>query len=228
VFDLYNTLVAGSGRDRRRGVARQMGADLGVDPDRFADLMEMSTAERFVGALGDLATTVAAVAVRAGGRPVPAAVRLACTRRMHLARSLLWPSAPTLAALDALRGNGWRLGLISNCSIETPMLWAQTPLAARFGAVAFSCLLHVAKPAPKIYLGLCAQLAVAPTDCVYVGDGDDDELAGAAAVGMTVLRTEEYIHSGATWPPAPIPNLAALADRLLGSDRYGRRLRAGT
>lgn len=40
------------------------------------------------------------------------------------------------------------------------------------------------KPDPAIYLLACRRLGVAPEDCVFVGDGGDRELEGAAAVGM--------------------------------------------
>ncbi len=41
------------------------------------------------------------------------------------------------------------------------------------------------KPDPEIYLRTARQLEVDPADCLFVGDGANDELAGAARVGMT-------------------------------------------
>src|SRR6185369_13855930 len=111
LFDLYDTLVAAGSAAERDAVSRAMGTDLGIDPDRFAAEYEQTRALRFVGALGDLESTVRAIAVR-----------LAATRRLMLTRRLLWPSAATLTALDQLRRGGWRLGLVSNCSSETPEL----------------------------------------------------------------------------------------------------------
>ena len=120
LFDLYNTLVPGGTDTMRHETARLMGADLGIDPDTYADLYQRTYPERFVGAFGDLEATVRTLAAMAGGSPTPSGVRLAATRRMTMIRSLLWPSAATLATLDALRANGWRLGLVSNCTAETP------------------------------------------------------------------------------------------------------------
>jgi FMN phosphatase YigB (HAD superfamily) len=58
----------------------------------------------------------------------------------------------------------------------------------------------VAKPDPAIYLTVCAHLGVAPTECFYVGDGADGELAAAASLGMSVVRTTEH---NDTDPPGP-------------------------
>src|SRR5215475_6016286 len=193
LLDLYNTLVSSGHNQRRDEVNLAMGSDLGVDPpERFAAMFRQTYPQRFLGATGDLEATVRAVALMAGVTPTPAQVRLAAARRRALARDLLWPSPATLEALDALRAAGWRLGLVSNCSAETPELWKRTPFASRFDALGFSCELGVAKPDPAIYLSVCSFLSVPPTECVYVGDGADHELSGAANLGMSVVRTVEF------------------------------------
>jgi putative hydrolase of the HAD superfamily len=43
------------------------------------------------------------------------------------------------------------------------------------------------KPDPEIYLRTAAALEVEASDCVFVGDGANDELAGAERVGMTAV-----------------------------------------
>jgi putative hydrolase of the HAD superfamily len=210
LFDLFNTLVPGGADEERAAMARAMGVDLGVDPDTYASLFYQSYRERYVGAFGDLEATVRTIAEHAGGRPTGSAVRLACARRIAFTRRLLWPSAETLAVLDVLQASGWRLGLVSNCTAETPELWKRTPLAQRFEAVAFSCELGVAKPDPAIYLAACSFLGVKPKDCLYVGDGADNELVGADGLGMSVVRTEEYVSAQETWPRRRIGALGEL------------------
>jgi putative hydrolase of the HAD superfamily len=210
LLDLYNTLIDGGADPRRNQVNAAMGADVGADPERFAALYRQTYPQRFLGATGDLESTVRAVAIAAGAAPTAAQVRLAATRRRNLARELLWPSPETLAALEGLRAAGWRLGLVSNCSAETPEQWKRTPFATRFDALGFSCELGVAKPDPAIYLAVCSFLNVSPTDCVYVGDGADDELSGAAKLGMAVIRTVEFQPSSSTWPRSRIESLSEL------------------
>jgi putative hydrolase of the HAD superfamily len=216
LFDLYNTLVPGGSDKLRHDVLRSMGADLGIDPDNFVDLYRRTYPERLVGAFGDTEATIRTVAAMAGGSPGPAAVRLAATRHMTMTRGLLWPSAATLSTLDTLRADGWRLGLVSNCTADTPELWKRTPLAGRFDAVGFSCELAVSKPDPAIYLSVCSFLDVSAADCLYVGDGAEQELAGAARLGMTVVRTEEFVSGEGTWPRHRVDALSELPALLSG------------
>lgn len=210
LFDLFDTLVPAGTEAEHTATEAAMGIDLGVDPVAFAAAMRAARWEWFVGALGDLPATMRTLAARVGGSPSDAAVRLACARRIALTRRLLWPSASTLAALESLRAGGWRLGLVSNATAEVPELWKRTPLAPLFDALAFSCELGVAKPDPAIFLAACSTLRVAPAECLYVGDGADNELTAAAGLGMAVVRTEEHADSGAMWPREPIRSLAEL------------------
>ena len=96
-------------------------------------------------------------------------------------------STATLDVLDALRHDGHPLALISNATSETSASWSQSPLAQRFDVAVFSCDVGLAKPDPAIYRLAAERLGVAPAECVFVGDGADGELVGAAAVGMTVF-----------------------------------------
>ena len=65
-----------------------------------------------------------------------------------MTRELLVADDQTLTVLDALREAGFRLGLVSDSSIETPTAWPGCPLASRIEVTAFSCLLDVRKPHP--------------------------------------------------------------------------------
>jgi putative hydrolase of the HAD superfamily len=165
-----------------------MARDLGADPATFARAVSTSFDERVLGRLGTLEETIATLAHRVGISPSAAAVAVAARRRLEFTLGALQAEPRTLAVLDDLRAAGLRLGLISDCSIETPTLWPQSPLAARIEVTAFSCLLGMRKPQSKIYLGVARELAVQPGECLYVGDGDSSELTGAQAVGMRAVR----------------------------------------
>jgi putative hydrolase of the HAD superfamily len=51
----------------------------------------------------------------------------------------------------------------------------------------FSNAVGLAKPDPRIYLHCCELLGVEPNEAVFVGDGANDELAGARRVGMEAI-----------------------------------------
>lgn len=188
IFDLYDTLVPGGGRGLRDAVSHAMAGDLGVDPEAFADAVRSSFDARARGLMGDVAATARALADGLGAQPDPQAVARAAERRLDLHRSLLRPTPEVLAELDRLRADGYRIGLISDCSAETPALWPGTPLAERIDAAVFSCTMRTRKPDPALYRAVAAELGVEPERCAYVGDGASDELNGAAALGMTAIQ----------------------------------------
>jgi putative hydrolase of the HAD superfamily len=213
LLDLFNTLIDDGGGAARDEVTRQMGRVLGVDPDAFTSLFHSRWKQRLVGALGPLETMVRDFAVELGGAPEPDAVEQAAALRTGLTGALLGGALPgTLTTLDALRERGFRLAVVSNCTVETSRVWKTSPFGSRFDATALSCDLGVGKPDPAIYRWAADALGVAPADCLFVGDGADGELAGAAALGMRVLRTTEFADTDPHWPGPTIDGLPELLE----------------
>ena len=50
------------------------------------------------------------------------------------------------------------------------------------------------KPNSHIYQHACKNLGVAPSDCIFIGDGNSDELRGAAQVGMLPFCAAWFLH----------------------------------
>jgi putative hydrolase of the HAD superfamily len=57
------------------------------------------------------------------------------------------------------------------------------------------------KPDPEIYLHTAEALGADPADCLFVGDGANDELRGAERVGMTAAL---FLPEGAVSPWANV------------------------
>jgi FMN phosphatase YigB (HAD superfamily) len=74
-------------------------------------------------------------------------------------------------------------------------------MCAYFDVAVFSCVVGLAKPDPKIYLLACQELHVPPAHALFVGDGGDDEIAGAGAAGLQVCRALWYV---SRWPSAAV------------------------
>jgi putative hydrolase of the HAD superfamily len=93
------------------------------------------------------------------------------------------------------RARGLRLGLVSNAGPAVPPAFQRSALAELFDVTVFSCESRIAKPDPRIFRYTCELLAVRPGDCLYVGDGGDDELQGAQRIGMmpVLLRVQSEI-----------------------------------
>ena len=105
--------------------------------------------------------------------------------RHEFARRALHPRDGALETLAELRRRGVRLGLISMCSEDVPAVWPETDFAGAFDTETFSATTGLKKPDAEIYLHTARALGVRPEECFFVGDGANDELAGAARAGMT-------------------------------------------
>jgi putative hydrolase of the HAD superfamily len=212
--DLFSTLVPGGDGERDQVNAR-MGAALGVDATAFQQEFDACAHDRFVGAYGDLPSTLRVVAERCGGAPSDAQLQAATELRRTLARGLL-ARAPraTLDTLAAFKAAGWRIGLVSNITAETQLQWPESPLAEYFDATAFSAEVGSAKPEPAIYQAALDALGADPADCIYVGDGNDGELPAAAALGMYAVRTVEHADSDPSWSGPTVVTYAELTTHL--------------
>ena len=207
IFDLYHTLVQGADDERDRVVA-EMALMVDVAPDALVAAYHNTWRERMV--RWTVEETIRTLSRRLGANPTDEQVARAGEHRRALARRVLGAvPVTTVHALDALRADGHPLALISNATSDTAEAWPTSPLADRLDIVVFSCDAGVAKPDPAIYLTATERLGADPADCVYVGDGADGELAGAAAVGLTTLRITELNNTDPNWPG---PTLTAIGD----------------
>jgi putative hydrolase of the HAD superfamily len=215
IFDLFRTLVQSAVQGWERAAA-EAAAIVGVEPGALLAAYSDTFRQRQVG--WDVEQAVRIVAERAGGCPSRAQVAQAAAVRRAFGRTVLSSvSVSTVRVLDEVRGAGYRLGLVSNASAETAESWPGSSLAARFDVAVFSCEVGAAKPDPRIYLAATRALGARPAECCYVGDGADSELAGAAALGMTVVRTTQHSDSDPSWPGLTITSLADLTS-LLAAD----------
>jgi len=145
-------------------------------PD-FVDLWPRST-NRYTGPIR--------VALTDAGVPT-VALEEVCALRLDYVREALVPRAGSVEALRRLRELGVLVGLITVCSEDVEVAWPSTPFAGLFDAEVFSSSFGLSKPDPRIYLHCCELLGVEPYEAVFVGDGANDELAGAERVGMRAI-----------------------------------------
>ena len=110
-----------------------------------------------------------------------------CALRREYFRGCLVPRPGAVDTLKRLREGGLKIGLITVCTEDIELLWPESEFAGLFDAEIFSSSFGASKPDPRIYLACCEQLGVEPADAVFVGDGANDELAGARRVGMEAI-----------------------------------------
>jgi putative hydrolase of the HAD superfamily len=189
IFDLWETLVDWD-REAAGAMLREVAARIGEPEHEFLARWDALGNSRYVGPIRD--------ALRGHGVPDDA-LEDVCAIRLEYNRRALVPRDGVVETLYELRRRGHPLGMISVCSEEVEQLWPETELASLFDAAVFSCSAGVSKPDPRIYLACCERLGVEPADATFVGDGANDELAGARRVGMEAV----LIHRPGLDPPWP-------------------------
>jgi putative hydrolase of the HAD superfamily len=110
-----------------------------------------------------------------------------------------------LPVLSALRGQGLKIGLVSNTSRDLDSFVSHFSLpvdawisSGRHGKV---------KPSPSIFMAVLDQLEVEPSAAVMVGDSLEDDVEGARALGMQAYLVDR---DGRTEVPDALPTLLAL------------------
>jgi putative hydrolase of the HAD superfamily len=189
IFDLWDTLVEWPASEGAKLVARL--AALARQPaDEFERRLQRSYRQLQTGPLAET--------YRELGIPAPD-IAAAIEAHHDLARRTLRLRAGAAEALARLRQRGLKLAVISVCSEDVPARWPQSDLAGLFDAETFSSECGLMKPEPEIYLRTARALDVEPAECLFVGDGANDELAGAARVGMLPVL---FLPAGARprWP----------------------------
>ncbi|MCI4347009.1 MAG: HAD family hydrolase [Thermoplasmata archaeon] len=184
LMDLWGTLVPAGSTTSSALHLLSMARTLGIDPKAFARDWAESLEERCIGALGPLEETIRRIALRQGVKPSEESVARALEIRLVNTRFALEAGGLLLPALDALRGAGMRLAVVSDATEETPRLWSSIPLGSRFQATVFSCVTGFCKPDPRTYRLALRELGLQPDECVFVGDGGSRELTGAKAIGI--------------------------------------------
>jgi len=173
IFDLWDTLAlwpSGAFDDVKRELARHI--------DDVDHVWDTTYQERQTGPIGEYFRGLGLDDVA-----VAECVRI----RSDFTRGALVPRDGAIETLDELERRGFKRGVISVCSSDVEELWDETELAAHVDDVVLSCAVGLSKPDPRIYELACQRLDVLPDDCIFVGDGANDELAGAMRAGMQAV-----------------------------------------
>jgi putative hydrolase of the HAD superfamily len=204
VFDLWQTLVPWQ-HESALAHYREMADAVGAPHEEFVEVWTSHRSQRDVGPLAD---SVRWVFDRLG---LDADPQVVMTMRRSWTRDSLTPRPGALETLAELRRRGHLLGLITVCSEDVGELWEVSLFGGVFDATVFSSQVGLRKPDPRIYELCCRRLGVEAADCLFVGDGANDELPGAERVGMTAVQLrvpgEELWESGKEWRGATIESL---------------------
>ena len=192
VFDFWGTLVdEPMYPEANRLVYQQKAAEmadlLGADRDEFANAWAEGLDERLVGGFSSTEAALLHICGELGAEPGEDRIHAVAEVWREYVREALSPRPGTVETISTLKDSGYRVGLISNCGEEESRLWHSTPFVPLVDAAVLSFDAGLAKPDPRIYDLAVGRLGVAAEHCLYVGDGNDDELSGASKAGMTAV-----------------------------------------
>jgi putative hydrolase of the HAD superfamily len=186
IFDLFGTLVG----DFVAGLSptdRDLSSILNAPRESFQQLWRQTAKLRIDGTFQSVEASIAHVCDMIGVKPTKEQIDEAADFRLEQIRRALNPKPDAAPTLAQLKRSGYKLGLLSNCSIEIPTLWPEIPLAPFFETTVFSSRDRLSKPDSRIFQLACERLGVEPNSCVYIADGENHELAAATKLGMRAV-----------------------------------------
>ncbi len=187
LFDLFGTLVDNPTISQVEELHRGVGEVLGVSPREFKEGWRRTYAARARGEHASVAESIEAAArtcsVPYNAEAIPRAVQI----RYSTTKSWLTPRADAVATISGLRARNLKIGLLSNCTAEVPIIWPELPFAELFDELLFSSRELIHKPMPEFFERALTRLAVPAAKCLFVADGDNGELAAARKLGMPAV-----------------------------------------
>jgi putative hydrolase of the HAD superfamily len=182
IFDLWNT-IAEWPHEQWEEVRLRVAERFGLSLEEFDS--------RWYGVeLSDMRATRPLADVLARFDVTPEVAEEVVSLRRDVTRQGLVPITGAVETITALRGRGLKTGLITVCSEDVALIWPETEFRGLFDVEVFSATCGLRKPDPRIYRLALDELGVEPEEAVFVGDGANDELAGAERVGMRAVGVE--------------------------------------
>ncbi len=222
IFDLFGTLVNIFSRREYEKTLADMALILKAPYEEFEKVWYRTAGSRSIGVFRTLDDNIEYICRELKITFTEKQVKRVSQARYKLFADALTPKKGALETLTQLKSSGYKTALISNCSPEPPLLWPGTPFAPLFDVAVFSSTSGLQKPDPRIYQLAVNKLSVKAEDCLYIGDGDGNELTGAAQVGMhpvlirnpeedrqNVMRTN---YQGEDWRGPAISSLKEVLD----------------
>jgi putative hydrolase of the HAD superfamily len=188
IFDLYGTLVDLASWDDDQNVLVRMAAALSLPSNDFIRMWQATFTQRMQGVFRRYQDCLNYICQHLGAQVEENQIGQASRIRFEMMKqntSSIREGA--VEVLSSLKSNGYKTGLISDCSIETSLVWDDMPLAPLIDAPVLSCLVGISKPDPEIFRIAVDRLEVTPDRCLYIADGIGEELTTASKLGMRAV-----------------------------------------
>jgi putative hydrolase of the HAD superfamily len=213
IFDLYGTLVENFPSSRSREVLSRMAATLGVPTAEFSALWTKAYGDRMTGRHKSSQSCITNICQSLGMKPTQKQIEKAAAIKAEMTHAEVCSCLEgAVEVLQYLKDNGYKTGLISNCSMETVNVWPKTLIAPLIDKPVFSSVEGVMKPDPRLFQIAMERLNVRAAECLYIADGMSRELETASKLGMQAVLVQvphdsEYEHDREKWRGDTISSL---------------------
>lgn len=189
IFDLFGTLVDNFPWIENNNNLGRMASVLELPADDFINQWHDAFDDRMMGTFKNYQACIKHICRQLGKDVIDDKIELAAGIRFEMnTKEVTTPRDGAIEVLSYLKSNGYKTGLISDCSTETIRVWKESPLKPLIDEPVFSCLVGIKKPDSHIFKMAVERLGVNPEDCIYVADGIGEELSGARKVGMHAIQ----------------------------------------
>ena len=187
IFDLWDTLVP-LPQASKEGAQHRTAQVLGLPRAEFNKFWGASRRRRETGPLEDyLAEVCRDLGIAEKDETI---AQIIAARSEYHGKCFATPRADAVMTLKSLRALGMRTAVVSNCTSDVHRMIAESELEGLVDHVVTSNKCGAMKPEPEIYRTAADLCGVAPQNCLYVGDGNDDELPGAIGAKMQAVLLE--------------------------------------
>jgi putative hydrolase of the HAD superfamily len=123
IFDLWGTLVPGMPFQEYQLVLGRMASSLSVPPYDFNRVWFETARERNIGVIKSIENNMIYICEQLRARAGDAEIRRATQYRLDFTAQTMRPRPGAIETLSWLRSQGFKVGLVSNCSCDTPVVW---------------------------------------------------------------------------------------------------------
>ncbi len=201
VFDLFTTLTSLSHTPGAPG--RNSHETMGISREEWVEALFNQSRERLIGEITDPVDIIRDIAWKINPDMDEELLgQTARERRVRFRYCLENPPEGVIDSVRRIREAGYRIALVSNADCMEAEGWEGSELASLFDISIFSCRVGYMKPEPEIFRLCLEQLNLTGGECLYVGDGGNDELIASAREGMHAVLTTQFLR---TTRPEKIP-----------------------
>ncbi len=197
VFDLFSTLTSLTHLPDAPG--RNAHEILGVDRAQWREALFNDSRDRLIGTIRQPVDIIRDIAWKINPAISEEVLEeTARERRIRFRYCLEHPPEGVVDGIRRIREAGFKLALISNADAVEIEGWDGSELGSLFDLALFSCHEGYMKPEQEIFRLCLDRLGLEGKECLYVGDGGNDELIASAQAGMHAVLTTQFLKL--SWP----------------------------